>query len=103
MLFESKVTAPFCARRRPSTVAPVVTVMDIAATRTPTKVVVVPSVAEEPTCQKTLHGNAPSTKVMVAAEAVVRVEPILKIKSVVELLDPLRMSVPVSAALLLKT
>ena len=51
ILFLSRVTAPFCARRRPSTDAPVLTVMDTVATRTPTNFVLTPIVADDPTCQ----------------------------------------------------
>ncbi len=51
----SKVTAPFFAKSLPSTVAPVVAVMDVKAKIFPRKAEVVPSVAELPTCQKTLQ------------------------------------------------
>ena len=51
----SIVTAPFRARARPVTVAPVVRVMLVSATMLPTNVLVVPRVAELPTCQKMLH------------------------------------------------
>jgi hypothetical protein len=55
----SSVTAPFRANTRPSTVAPVVTVMLVNAIKVPRKVEPVPSVAELPTCQKTLQDWAP--------------------------------------------
>jgi hypothetical protein len=51
----SSVTAPTRARSLPSTVAPVVAVIDIRARMFPLNVVVVPRVAELPTCQKTLQ------------------------------------------------
>jgi hypothetical protein len=56
MVLESKVIAPLRAYRPQSDVAPVVTVMEVSATMLPAKFVVVPSVAELPTCQKTLLG-----------------------------------------------
>ena len=59
MVLESNVTAPSRANTRPFTVAPVVTVMDESARMLPWKTEYVPSVAELPTCQKTLQGWAP--------------------------------------------
>ena len=52
----SIVTAPFRARALPDTFALVVRVMLVSARIFPMNVVVVPRVAELPTCQKTLHG-----------------------------------------------
>jgi hypothetical protein len=71
----SIVTAPFRARSLPSTVAPVMRVMLVSAKIFPTNFVVEPSVAELPTCQKTLHGEAPLIST-VELLAVVRVLPI---------------------------
>ena len=51
----SIVTAPFRARALPDTLAPVFRVMLVSARIFPTNVVVVPSVAELPTCQNTLQ------------------------------------------------
>jgi hypothetical protein len=51
MVFESSVTAPFRARALPDSVAPVVRAMLVSATIFPTNEVVVPRVAELPTCQ----------------------------------------------------
>jgi len=51
----SSVTAPFLASNRPSTVAPVVAAIDVRARMFPLNVELVPSVAELPTCQKTLQ------------------------------------------------
>ena len=59
MVFVSMVTAPFRARARPTTVAPVLSVMDVSARMLPWKVVLVPRVAELPTCQKMLQALAP--------------------------------------------
>ena len=55
IVLSSRVTAPVRASARPSMLAPVVTVIDCWARMLPTKVVFVPSVAELPTCQKTLQ------------------------------------------------
>ena len=55
MLLVSSVTAPFCARAAPQAMlAPVFSVMLVSARMSPTNDVVVPSVAELPTCQNTL-------------------------------------------------
>ena len=47
----SSVTAPVLASTRPCTVAPLLRVMEVFAIRLPSNAVVVPSVAELPTCQ----------------------------------------------------
>jgi hypothetical protein len=72
----SIVTVPFCASSLPSTVAPVMSVMLVSAKIFPTNFVVEPSVAELPTCQKTLHGAAPLINSTDEPLAVVRVLPI---------------------------
>src|SRR2546423_798265 len=54
-VFVSIVTAPFRARARPATFAPVVREMLVSARMLPTNDVPVPRVAELPTCQKALH------------------------------------------------
>jgi hypothetical protein len=51
IVLSSSVTAPFRASARPSRVAPVFMVIDARARMLPTKEVVVPIVAELPTCQ----------------------------------------------------
>ena len=53
MVLLSRVTAPLRARTRPFTVVPVCTVPEVNASMLPTKVVLVPRVAELPTCQNT--------------------------------------------------
>src|SRR6185503_4918694 len=63
MLLESRVTAAVLAKSRPSTVAPVVTVMEARARMFPLNTVPVPRVAELPTCQKTLAAWAPPVKI----------------------------------------
>jgi hypothetical protein len=55
----SSVTAPLRASARPSTVEPVATVIEVNARTFPWNAVPEPIVAELPTCQKTLHGEAP--------------------------------------------
>jgi hypothetical protein len=53
--FVSSVTAPLRAYRPPFESAPVFSVMDVTARMLPWKLVLVPSVALLPTCQKILH------------------------------------------------
>lgn len=55
MVLPSRVTAPVWAWTRPVTFAPVSSVADVRARIEPTNDVEVPSVADDPTCQKTLH------------------------------------------------
>ena len=72
----SSVTAPVCPSARPDMIASVVRVMLASARIFPTNVVPVPSVAELPTCQKTLQFCAPLIRTTDALLAVVRVLPI---------------------------
>ena len=81
MVLESRVTAPFRAKSRPSTVAPVVAVMEVKARMFPLKTEVVPSVAELPTCQKTLAACAPPLRITWRPDVVVNVDPIWKMKT----------------------
>ena len=60
------------------TVAPLFSEMLVSAMKVPWNAVVVPSVAELPICQYTLHGLAPLTSTTELADAVVSVEPISK-------------------------
>jgi hypothetical protein len=89
------VTEPFLARARPVSVPPS-SVMLVNAIIFPAKVLPTCMVAEEPTCQNTLQGDAPPVKATVAPVAVVRVLPILKIHTSVEL--PFSVRVPFSCA-----
>ncbi len=73
---DSRVTPPVWAKMRPLTVAPVFRVTEVSANMVPAKFVVVPRVAELPTCQKTLHACAPFSNTTLLDEAVVRVEPL---------------------------
>jgi hypothetical protein len=77
----SRVTAPFRASARPSTVSPVVTVIDVRARIVPTKVEPVPSAAELPTCQNTLQACAPPIRITWLDESVTSVEPTWKMKT----------------------
>jgi hypothetical protein len=73
--FVSKVTAPLRAKALPSILAPVVAVMEVRARMLPLKVDAVPNVAELPTCQNTLHAEAPLIRLILLFEAVVKVDP----------------------------
>jgi hypothetical protein len=70
--------------------------MAVNAIITPAKLLPVCMVAEEPTCQNTLQGDAPPANATVAPVAVVRVLPIWKIHTSVEL--PVSVRVPFSSA-----
>ena len=74
MVFVSRVTAPARARRRPSTVAAVFAVIDCRAMTVPWNCASVPSVAELPTCQKTLQEFAPPVMTIDVAEPMIRVD-----------------------------
>jgi hypothetical protein len=95
----SIVTAPAVrASSLPCTVALVVAVVDAKLMMLPTKRVVVPRVAELPTCQKTLHAWAPLISLTRLLEAVVSVDPIWKMKTESGSPWPLRVKVPVIPA-----
>jgi hypothetical protein len=91
----SSVTAPFLASKRPSTVAPVVAVIDVRARMFPTNTEPVPSVAELPTCQKTLQDWAPLIRKTLLFDAVVSVDAILKMKTAFGSPWPSSVSAPV--------
>ena len=65
------VTAPVRASSRPFTVAPSLTEIEVSARMFPWNAVRVPSVAELPTCQKTLHAWAPLTSRTLLSVAVI--------------------------------
>src|SRR5271155_2498553 len=81
IVFVSSVTAPVRASSLPWIVAPVFAVMLAEAMIVPTKLVLVPSVADEPPCQKTLHACAPFTSETLVPEPVISVEPIWKMNT----------------------
>ena len=90
----SNVTAPFRASALPFNVAPVLTVIDARAIMFPANVVLVPRVAELPTCQKTFFDWAPPLRITwLLPEAVVSVETIWNIQTPFAL--PLRARFPV--------
>ena len=97
-VFPSSVTAPLSAISLPLAVAPVVAVTLAFAITLPTNVEVVPSVAELPTCQNTLHAGPRWSRAPASAAAVVSVLPILKMKTALGLPWALSVSVPVSCA-----
>src|SRR5208282_42931 len=85
----ANVTAPVRAHRLPSFDAPAVpsTVIEASAMMSPKKVVPVPKVAEEPTCQMMLlHDDGVPTATTLELLAVVRVLPIWKMKVLLGLL-----------------
>ena len=79
----SRVTAPVRASTRPATCTPDVSVTEARAMTVPTKVLVVPRVAELVTCQKTLQACAVPTSATVLLEWVVSVEPTWKMNTAV--------------------
>ena len=81
ILSVSRVTDPLRARARPWMVSPVCTVIDVRARMLPAKVEFVPSVAELPTCQKTLQARAPFVRTTELAESVVSVDGAWKIQT----------------------
>jgi hypothetical protein len=95
IVLSSIVTAPPSASARPLMVAPVSSVIEAVARIVPAKLVVVPSVAELPTCQKTLHACAPFSRVTELDDAVVRVDPASKMKTESGLPAPFRVTAPV--------
>lgn len=78
MLAESRLTAPLRARARPEMLAPLFAVTLFNARMLPTKLLVVPNVADVPTCQATLHAVAPLVSSTDEPFAVTRLLPVLK-------------------------
>lgn len=91
----SRLTWPLRASARPSMVVPVATVIEVRARMLPTKVELVPSVAELPTCQKTLQAWAPPMRLTWLPDPVMRVEAIWKMKTALGSPWASRVSVPV--------
>src|SRR5438477_537598 len=85
---------PAPANNLPLTMAPLFTVMETAARIFPLKTLVVPKVAELPTCQKMFFAWAPPLKTMLVAGSVVSVEAILKMKTAFALPWPSRVKIP---------
>jgi hypothetical protein len=76
MALVSNVTAAIRANTLPSTRAPVFTVIDWSAIMIPLNTEFVPSVAELPTCQKTLEALPPPLRMTWLPGPVVRVDAI---------------------------
>jgi hypothetical protein len=81
----SKVTAPARANNRPLTIAPTPSEIDACARMVPLKTEDVFSVAELPTCQKTLHALAPLINVTLLPTAVISVDAAWNIKTLLGL------------------
>lgn len=96
MALSLSVTAPVLARTRPLTEAPLFNVAELEARMLPMKLVVEPRVADDPTCQNTLHACAPFSRTTLLADAVVSVLPAWKTKTAFESPPPFNVSVPVS-------
>src|SRR4051812_28970485 len=90
----SRVTAPLRARARPWTTTALWTVIDVRAKMLPTNTEPVPSVAELPTCQNTLHSVAPLISSIELPELVINVESVWKMKTALGLFWPSRTSWP---------
>jgi hypothetical protein len=74
----------------------VLIVIDVRARIVPTKLVDVPSVAELPTVQKTLHACAPPSRTTELPEAVVSDEPAWKMKTALASPPAFKVTDPVS-------
>jgi hypothetical protein len=94
----SMVTAPLRARTLPATVVSVSRLMLVKARIFPTNVVLVPSVAELPTCQKSLHTCPPLMSRIDELLPVMSVLATLNIHTASVLPPPSSVSTPVSAA-----
>ncbi|MEY2471431.1 MAG: hypothetical protein QOK28_760 [Actinomycetota bacterium] len=94
--FESNVTAPLRASRRPRTVALVLAVIDSDARTLPTMVEPTPSVAELPTFQNTLHACEPLMNETELFGAVMSVDPAWKMNTALPSPWPSRVRVPVT-------
>ena len=95
MELSSSVTAPFLASARPDTEAPVLRVIDVKARMVPEKLLVVPRVALDPTCQNTLQAFAPFSNRTVLPDPVISVEPAWKMNTELGSPPPFRVTVPV--------
>jgi hypothetical protein len=76
IVFPAITTVPVLARALPSSVAPVLNVMDSIAMTVPLKTEVVPKVAELPTCQKMFEATAPPARMTLRPDVVVSVDAI---------------------------
>ena len=74
-ILELKVTAPSLANALPINSAPLFSVMEVVAKMVPANLESVPSVAELPTCQKTLLACAPPINNTLLPTLVPKVDP----------------------------
>src|SRR5438094_534795 len=81
MVLLANETAPFCAKARPSNVAPAFSVMDVYASTFPFMIESPPKVAELPTCQKTWQAVAPPLRTTLRPTVVMSVDGIWKMKT----------------------
>ena len=81
MVLPARVTPAFLANALPSSVAPVLKVMDSNAITVPLKTEVVPKVAELPTCQKMLDADALPLRITLRPDVVVRADAICIMKT----------------------
>ena len=81
MVLVSSVTSPVRANNCPCTVAPVCAAMDAIAKMCPTKVELVPKVAELGTTQKTRQNRAPLIRRTTLLDAVISVAVLWKMKT----------------------
>ena len=99
MTFVSSVTAALSAMARPVTIdAPVFSVTEVFAMIVPLKAVLVPSVADVPTCQKTFFAEAPLINCTLELVAVMSVVGIWNTNTAFELPWPSRTRVVVNEA-----
>jgi hypothetical protein len=88
-----RVTSPVEANTRPATVTPEPRVIEVDAMTVPAKVG--PSrTAVLPTCQNTLHAEAPSVSETLLLVPVVRLDPVWKMNTALASPCPFKMSVP---------
>jgi len=97
-LLVSIVTSPFRARALPDTLAPFCRAMLVSARIFPTNLVVVPRVAELPTCQNTLQPEPLLIMTTDESLAVVSVVPIWKMKTAALLPPASSVNCPVNPA-----
>lgn len=83
IVLESKVTAALRAIALPSRLAPVLSPVAVNDIIVPLKVEFVPSVVEDPTCQKTLHACAPFINCTTLPDAVTKSDVAWNIKTAV--------------------
>ena len=103
ILLELSVTAPLRAKALPQLMlAPVISVMLVSATMSPTNIVSAPSVAELPTRQNTLVPSPPPITLTLELLPVVRALPMLNTNTAFGFPKAFRVRAPVSCAVELK-